>query len=108
MLTLKLHELSGHDVYEIMHGKYKGEHWLESSIFIIHDFFMSTELEDVLLKAVPFNPFGPTEITISDWETIKKDVFSSRSEITKQLVSEIDKWTKECFKNESCFTICGP
>jgi len=91
-----------------MQGKLKKEHWLESSIFITEDCFNSTELGGVLSKVVHgFNYYGPTEITMSDWINIKKEVFSSCSEITKQLVSEIDEWAEECFKHESCFTICG-
>lgn len=107
MFTLKKHELEGHDVFEIMKGTLK-EHWLEDSIYITEECFMETEMKDVLDKVTQrFNYLGPTEISLSDWELIKNEVYSNRSETTKQLVSEIDEWAKECFKSESCFTICG-
>ncbi|UHA71770.1 hypothetical protein [Paenibacillus sp. 481] len=108
MITLKKHELKGHDVFEIMRGKLKEAHWLESSIFITDECFENTELGDVLTELLDhFNYYGPTEVNRSDWENIKKTVYCSSSEITKQLVSEIDEWAEECFELEPCFTICG-
>jgi hypothetical protein len=105
-LTIKKHELPGRDVFEIMKGTYKEEHWLEDSIYITEDDFQKTEMKDLLDEVVFFHYYGPTEIDQTTWEVIKKNA-AKCSDLTRQLISEIDEWAKECFKEKECFTICG-
>ncbi|MEC0124578.1 hypothetical protein [Paenibacillus pabuli] len=110
MLSLKKHELKGHDVFEFMQGELD-EHWLESSIYITEEVFAQTELIDVFTDTlVNFNYYGPTEVNEAEWENIKQIVLTSKSskeKASKQLLAEIDEWANECFKKYSCFTICG-
>lgn len=108
MLTLRKHELLGHDVYEIMQGELTDLHWLDSSIFMTEECLLITEFPNFIKKYVSFNYYGPTEINKSDWEAIKHDANLSGSKTTKELIAEIDCWAIECFKNHPCFTICGP
>lgn len=108
MLTLKKHELTGHDVFELVQGRLQNEHWLESSIYITDECFGSTDLGDILLKTLGnFNYYGPTEVRKAEWEAVKREVQATGSEITRQLAAEIDPWAEACFKNDICFTICG-
>ncbi|MDF2921411.1 MAG: hypothetical protein K0R57_325 [Paenibacillaceae bacterium] len=109
MLTLRKHELEGHDVFEIMRGHEKESHWLDDSLYVTEECFGSSELTGMMTNAVAhFNYYGPTELNQADWEAIKRIAYSSTSEATKQLVREIDAWANECFKTERCFTVCGP
>lgn len=108
MLTLKKHELNGHDVFEFMQGQLNDSHWLDSSIYLTEEVLAETELGEVLVNSLMnFNYYGPTEVKKVEWENIKQIILSSKSLTTKQLVIEIDEWANECFKNHSCFTICG-
>jgi hypothetical protein len=107
MLTLRKHELPGRDVFEIMKGKYREAHWLDDSIYLTEDVLMQTELKDLLEQTVPFNYYGPTEIDRNAWESIRQKALTS-SDLTRQLIAEIDAWARKCFENETCFTICGP
>lgn len=108
MLTLKKHELKGHDVFEFMQGHLVRDHWKDSSIYLTEEVLGETELVEVFTNSlVNFNYYGPTEVRKTEWETIKQIVLSSKSMATKQLLIEIDEWANECFKNHSCFTICG-
>ncbi|MBP2110287.1 hypothetical protein J2Z70_000426 [Paenibacillus silagei] len=108
-LTLTKNELTGHDVFELMQGRLIKSHWLDSSIFITEECLGETGLVEVLIHSLgDFNYYGPTEVSSSDWQIIRQIVYSSKSALTQQLVSEIDNWTKDCFENSTCFTICGP
>lgn len=108
MMILKKQDLISHDVFEFMQGRLSDTHWLEDSIYLTEETIVKTKLVDFLtLTLTNFNYYGPTEVTEEDWNNIKHNVSASNSEITKQLVFEIDEWAKKSFKSHSCFTICG-
>lgn len=108
MKILKKQDLTSHDVFEFMQGQLNDSHWQDDSIYLTEEILAETKLVDFLeLTLKNFNYFGPTEVTEEDWNKLKRNINASSSEITKQLVYEIDEWTKECFKVHTCFTICG-
>ncbi|AZK47552.1 hypothetical protein [Paenibacillus lentus] len=108
MKILNKQELTRSDVFEFMQGQLANIHWKNDSIYLTEETLAETKLVDFLyLTFKDFNYYGPTEVTEEDWNQLKRNINTSNSEITKQIVNEIDEWTKECFKIHTCFTICG-
>ncbi|MBU5354062.1 hypothetical protein ACN9MH_21135 [Paenibacillus silvae] len=108
MLTLRKHELKGHDVFEFMQGELLDDHWLDNSIYLTEEVLNETQLIEAFNNSsVNFNYYGPTVVNKETWECIKQEVLTSKSIKTQKLLLEIDTWAKICFKNHHCFTICG-
>lgn len=107
-MIISKQDLTRRDVIEIMKGRLDRTHWKEDSIYLAEEDLGKTELLAYLTATLKdFNYYGPTEVTEEDWNIIKRNVNESNSEITKQLVHEIEEWAKECFNSHSIFTICG-
>ena len=49
MHLLTKSELTEHDVFEFMKGKFTGQHWREDSLYVPEDLFRQMELETIFL-----------------------------------------------------------
>jgi len=108
MLVLKKRDLTGHDVFEWMKGRYDSVHWKEDSVYVTEETFAEAGLEKWFIQVLGFfHYFGPTEVTEAEWTAVKALVNENGSEPARRLTGELDEWVKECFKSHACFTICG-
>jgi len=108
LYVLTKEQLIGHDVFEFVKGSFCGEHWLDNSIFIAEEVFQQAELNHIFSSSMKsFAYYGTTVVTEKDWIRIKNMAQSYPLEMTVTIISAIDDWAKKCFKEESCFTICG-
>ncbi len=108
LYVLTKEQLIEHDAFEFIRGNFCGEHWLDSSIFIAEDIFQQAELNHIFsLSMSSFAYYGITVVTEKDWIRTKNAAQSYPSQMTVSIIKAIDNWAKECFKEESCFTICG-
>lgn len=108
LYVLTKEQLIEHDVFEFVKGNFGGEHWLDSSIFIAEDVFQQAELNHIFSSSMKsFAYYGTTVVTEKDWIRTKNIAQSYPSQMTVNIINAIDDWAKKCFKEESCFTICG-
>ena len=105
--TAQRKEMGGTCYFEFQRGRFRGQHWLDRSVFLHADLFDELKLYDLFAEALPhFNYYGPTEVTPGQYETLKSLAMARGGE-TAALMEELDHWVQDCFYIENVFTICG-
>ncbi len=108
LYVLTKEQLIEHDAFEFLKGNFCGKHWLDNSIFIAEDVFLQAELNHIFSSSMKsFAYYGITVVTEKDWIKIKNAAQAYPLQMTASIICSIDNWANECFKEESCFTICG-
>lgn len=97
-------ELCGTDCHEFFSGKWDGNFWNESSLYIYDEDFRQTGLRHILSKTVDdYSPYDATEIYPDDWENIC--VIARLT--AEDALNEIAAWVKKAFDEHGMFTILG-
>ena len=108
-ILLTKDQLTSHDVLEFSEGdNCLKEYWQEDSVYIEHDVFFETKLNEIFYSILKnFSHCGITVVTNEEWNKIKKQSNQYENKKTKLAINEIDNWTRNIFKNKTCFTIYG-
>jgi hypothetical protein len=99
---------SGSTCYlEFQRGQYKDKCWLSDSLNLHDDIFNNLSLHLLFVQALPnFDHWGLTKVSKPQWKKLKQMAHITGGEVEKVIV-ELTPWADECFRSESCFTICG-
>ena len=101
-------ERKGNCYHEFLKGKWDGETFgRKDSLYLHDDVLNQTGLNAFLSEILPgYDPFGPTEVTQEQWETVCLKAKTSVLEAV-QVIQEITPWVEDNFKTEPVFTILG-
>ena len=112
MISKRIEELNGHDVYEIAYEqnydtKTGIKHWNDNSLYIEEDDFI--EVICFIEKELEFNCMGPNKIRVQEWNGIKNTIIRSEKigNRIKTLIYEIDLWLCKNNKENNYFWILG-
>lgn len=110
---IKIHTLKNlqqRDVFELMSGDFKNEHWHESSIFLTEEAFAFLHLH--IYKVLSnFNYFGPNSVNLKQWNQIAFIACTLNNSMDIDFIrffNKIDDWEQKNFEEHTCFSICGP
>ena len=93
--------------FEFQRGRFRGNHWLERSVFLDAECFDYLKLHEIFQEALPhFDYYYVTEVNPSQYEALKALAMARGGE-TADLFRELDHWVQDCFFTENVFTICG-
>ena len=93
------------------HEFYKGKwdevtFWKKDSIFL-HDNIMTDGFVEAIIEVIPtYDPFGETEISVSEWQEIWKRVLE-KDTVSQKQYKEANDWLEGVFQKHKCFTILG-
>lgn len=93
--------------FEFQRGKYDGKCWKDDSLNISDEDFDKLSLAKIFLNVISsFDYFGTTEVNSEQWERIK-GILSEKGGEYKKILTELEPWVCENFKEFDVFTVWG-
>ncbi len=93
--------------FEFQKGEYEDECWKEDSLSISDEEFDRLKLGKLITEInADFDYYGNTEISYEQWELLKNRLIEKNGEY-KKLLSKLQPWAEENFKQNKIFTIIG-
>lgn len=94
--------------HEFYKGKWdKKTFWKEDSLLLHDDILQRSGLVKIFVKVIcNYNCCGPTEIDQKQWNEIRKSACTIGGAV-EQVISEIEPWVEENFKEHAVFTVLG-
>ena len=93
--------------FEFQKGTFRNKHWLVDSVYLHADIFDRLGLYDLFFESIPnFDHYYVTQVTPDQYSVLKQNAATFGPEVSA-FFEELDVWVTQCFRDESCFTICG-
>ncbi|MDE6724320.1 MAG: hypothetical protein K2J79_01835 [Ruminiclostridium sp.] len=93
--------------FEFQRGKYKNKCWKEDSLNLPQGIFVQLNLGKIISEIIPeFDYYGITKVNLEQWEKLK-ELLAEKGGEYEDLLTELEPWVNENFKNFKVFTICG-
>jgi len=93
--------------FEFQKGSFRGKHWLDDSVYLYADIFDRLDMYPLFSTVLTdFQYYYVTEVSSAQYTDLKNRAMACGGEIAA-IFAELDVWATECFKTETCFTICG-
>ena len=92
---------------EFQKGAFSNRHWLADSVYLHADVFDRLGMYELFKRSIPdFDYYYVTQVSPHQYAVLKRNAAVYGAEVSA-LFAELDVWVNQCFRSESCFTICG-
>ena len=93
--------------FEFQKWAFRDKHWLSDSVYLHADIFDRLGMHELFSKSLPdFDYYYVTQVSHDQYAALKQSAAAYGAEVSV-LFEELDGWVNQCFRSESCFTICG-